>query len=65
MEFVSQVKSDFIEEVLSVFFFSAVHATAGRWAPPLMQCASILSHSHPLTATDFLDIVSPSRECSC
>ena len=44
----------------SRIIISAVHATAGRWPPQLTPCTSILSHPHPLTATNFLDVVSPS-----
>ena len=36
-----------------IIIISAVHATAGRWPPQLTPCTSILSHSHPLTATNF------------
>ena len=43
-----------------IIIISAVHATAGRWPPQLTPCTSILSHPHPLTATNFLDVVSPS-----
>ena len=43
-----------------IIIISAVHATAGRWPPQLTPCTSILSHSHPLTATNSLDVVSPS-----
>ena len=42
-----------------IIIISAVHATAGRWPPQLTPCTSILSQSHPLTATNFLDVVSP------
>ena len=45
-------------KLLVVIIISAVHATAGRWSPQLSPCTSILSHSHPLTATNFLDVVS-------
>ena len=45
----------------SFFFFStAAHATTGRRPPQPAPCTSILSHSHPLPATNFLNIVSPS-----
>ena len=39
---------------------SAVHATAGRWPPQLTPCSLILNCPHPLIATNFLDVVSPS-----
>ena len=42
-----------------IIIISAVHATVGRWTPQLTPCTSISSHSHPLTATNFLDVVSP------
>ena len=44
----------------TTIIISAVRATAGRWPPQLMPCTSILGHPHPLTATNFLDVVSPS-----
>ena len=43
-----------------IIIISVVHATADRGRPQLPPCISILSHSHPLTATNFLDVVSPS-----
>ena len=43
-----------------IIIISAIHATAGKWPPQLAPCTSILTHSHPLTATNFLDVVSPS-----
>ena len=43
-----------------IIIISAVHGSAGRWPPQLTPCTSILSYSHPLTATNFLDVVSPS-----
>ena len=46
--------------VIIIIIISAVHATAGRWPPQPTPCTSILSHPHPLTATNFLDVVSPS-----
>ena len=36
------------------FFFSAIHATAGRWPLQHVSCTSMYSHSHPLTSTNFL-----------
>ena len=43
-----------------IIFISAVYATAGRWLQQLTPCTSILSQPHPLTAINFLDVVSPS-----
>ena len=43
-----------------VISISAIHTTAGRRPPQLVPCTSILNHSHPFTATNFLDVVSPS-----
>ena len=43
-----------------ITIISAVHATAGRWPPQVVPCTSILSHSHPLTATNLRDVVSSS-----
>ena len=46
--------------IIIIIITSAVHATAGRWPPQLAPCTSILSRPHPLIATNFLDVVSPS-----
>ena len=46
--------------LIIIIIISAVHAAAGRWPPQLTPCTSILSHPHPLTATNFLHVVSPS-----
>ena len=51
-------------KIIIIIIISAVHATAGRWPPKLATCTSILSHSHPLTATNFLDVVFPSPSYS-
>ena len=36
------------------------NATAARWPPQVAPCSSILSHSNPVTATNFLNIIFPS-----
>ena len=41
-----------------IIIISAIHATARRWPPQPTPCTSILSHPHPLTATNFLDVLS-------
>ena len=46
--------------IIIIIIISAVHATVGKWPPQLTPCTSILSHPHPLTATSFLHVVSPS-----
>ena len=38
--------------IILIIIISAVHAS--------VPCTLILGHSHPLTATNFLDVVSPS-----
>ena len=45
--------------IIIIIIISAVHVTAGRLPPQLAPCTSILSHSHPLTTTNFLYVVSP------
>ena len=44
---------------LIIIIISAVHATAARSPPQLAPYCSNLSHSNPMTATNFLDVVSP------
>ena len=47
------------QQILIISIISAIHATAGRWPTQLAPCTLILSHSHPLTATNFLHVVFP------
>ena len=54
--------------IMIIIVTPALYATPGRWPSQLTPCTSILSHSHPLIATNFLDVVSPppfgSSSCS-